>query len=116
MKKEKEKNIPGLELINIPFADHRLMIYTGGKNRGNFDRHVRHKYPEWEGDKESDGLHFENFIFIEDPANRKVLLHELSHYFDYLYGILSCHNEPEFKAYLLSDILDDVLDVFWGKK
>ena len=91
--------------IDIPFIKHKLNIYIGSEGRTLFDHIVEAKYPEWDGDIESDGMHYENYIFVEDTRNSEVLFHEISHFLDWLYGKLNCQYESEFKACLMAHVM-----------
>ncbi len=97
-----------MRIIDIPFADHKLMLYIGKKSRNSFCSQVHLDHPEWKDDINCDGMHFNNHIFIEDEKDKNILLHELSHYLEWLYDELSCKNELEFKACLFSDIIRSV--------
>ena len=97
-------------MVDVPFVEHRIFFYYGKKGREQFNKHIKHKLPEWIDDSENDGLQFENFIYVEDLLNVKVLYHEISHYLGYLYELLSCTEEPEFKAYLMGDVINNILE------
>lgn len=98
-----------LEIIDIPLCDHRLMIYTDKEGRKSFDQHVKFDYPEHENRDNVDGLNYNNHIWIEDISNKHVLLHEVSHFLEWLYEHMDCQNETEFKACLFSDIVEKVI-------
>ena len=93
------------QIIDIPFVDHKLYIYSGIKGRESFNYQVKLDYPEWKDKKDSDGMNYNNHIFIENMSNKKVLLHEISHYLEWLYNELDCQKESEFKACLLTYII-----------
>lgn len=97
-----------LRIIDIPFDDHCLMLYIGKESRDSFRSQIHLKYPEWEDDKEVDGMHYKNHVFIEDIENKNVLLHEISHYLEWLCTHLSCDSESEFKACLFSHVIRSV--------
>ena len=99
-------------MIDIPFAEHRLVLYTGEIGRSSFVSHMELMKPDWNDDLDTDGLSYENHIFIESPEKLSILLHELSHYFEWLFDVLSCTEESEFKACLMGDIGEQV--VMWG--
>ena len=95
--------------IDIPFKDHKLCIYTGKKGRIDFTKKVHSVSPDWVDDNTTDGISFQNLIFIEDVKNKNVLLHEVSHFLDTLYEELACQTETEFKAYLFAYVIEEVL-------
>jgi len=98
-------------MIDIPFKDHKLCIYSGKKGRVVFNNTVKLVTPEWKDDNKADGMTFQNHIFVEDKKNMSVLLHEVSHFLDNLYEEFSCETETEFKACLFAYIMLEVLKV-----
>jgi len=106
------------KIFKIGLDDQELILFIKDEGRKGFDDYVRSIIPKdevWEGDNDADGLSCENAVFIEDISDLRVLLHEMSHYLDYLYLRLSCTTEREFKAYLLSNILEKVLNFREGQ-
>ena len=100
------KNIQ--QTIDIPFIDHKLYIYSGIKGRESFNCQVKLDYPEWKDEDDSDGMHYQNYIYVEKLENTKILLHEVGHYLEWLYNELDCQNESEFKACLLTYVIEKV--------
>lgn len=94
-----------IQIIDIPFVDHKLYIYSGNEGRKLFKNQVKLDYPEWKDEDDSDGMHYQNHIFVENLDNIKILLHEISHYMEWLYDELNCKDESEFKACLLAHII-----------
>lgn len=97
-----------MKIINIPYSPYDLFVYSGN-DRENFDLKVKHKYPEWEGDEDSDGLHYENCIYIEDMTDYEVVIHEGFHFLDWLFTEMLIIMEPEFKANIASTVLNKLL-------
>lgn len=93
--------------INIPFTN-ELIIYTGHKNRGSFNSLMKKHNPRWIDDTLDDGMQCKNLMYIEDIGNKEVLYHELAHYLEWLYGHLSCQDEPEFKACLMAHVMVEI--------
>ena len=98
-----------MTIIDIPYSPVNLMIFIGENERVTFDLKVKHQYPEWESSEDSDGMHFQNHIFIEDISIKDTLLHELSHFLEWLYEYMEIENESEFKACIFSHVLSEVL-------
>jgi len=108
------KKIKNVVLIDIPFTEKMLIIYIGIKGLPAFNFNVKLKYPDWDGAPAADGLQLENLLYIEDPTNRQVVLHELSHYLEWLYEELSCQDESEFRACLMADVIMKVEEALHG--
>ena len=97
-----------MKLYDIPYAPVRLLFYSGDE-REDFDSKVRFDYPEWEDLEDADGMHFKNHIYIEDITETETVLHELSHFLDWLYDYMEIQEEPEFRACILSQLIEHVL-------
>lgn len=98
--------------FEVGIDDHVLHLYTGDKGRELFNEVVLENLPEgeiWEDSGDADGLQFENHLYLDDLSDLRTLLHEFQHYLDKLFLMLSCTEETEFKAYLMSNILEKVL-------
>lgn len=99
-------------IIDVPFVDHKLMIWRGENVKSAFLNQVKHLNTEKEViiDEDTTGLCVGWIIWIKDKFSREVLLHEVAHYLEWLYVHLNIVNEAEFKACLFADVIGKVLD------
>ena len=95
-------------IIEIPYAPVNLMIFAGDQERAAFDLKVKHQFPEWEGSEDADGMHFHNHIFVESLDEKGILLHELFHFLEWLFGYMEIGEESEFKACISSVLLNQI--------
>ena len=93
-----------MDVIEIPYMSHNLIIFYGEPARKAFNGKVRVKDKEWEDDPDADGLQFENNIFIEDKNDKEVIIHEAYHFLDWLFLEMGITDEPEFKSYVSSHV------------
>lgn len=98
-------------IINIPLIDYNLYIYYDKKGFELFLNKVKQTNPDWDFNDQMLGYCFENNIWIKDLKDNETIFHELQHYFDWLFEHLSCEKETEFKAYLSSYVLCNILKV-----
>ena len=98
-----------MEIIEIPYSPVNLMIFIGEEERAVFDLKVKHQYPEWEGLEDADGMNFQNHIFIEDITIKETLLHEISHFLEWLFEYMEIEKESEFKACIFSHVVNGVI-------
>jgi hypothetical protein len=105
-------------LIEVGVDDIKLKLFIGEKGRESFFKEIKaiEKKGEYKIIVDDDcrdlaqGGHVLNMIFVND-WNRKVLLHELQHFMDYLFEELTIIDEPEAKAIFMSNTIDKVLTI-----
>jgi hypothetical protein len=91
--------------------ERKVTIYQGDKEYKGFEKTVE----AWTGlkptdkGKDCDGQTVLWFAWVEDPDNKRVIFHELSHIID---NILECLNikDSEVRAYLSAYLHEGVLD------
>lgn len=98
-----------MKIIDIPYSPVNLMIFSEEDERHVFDFKVKHQYPEWEGSEDSDAMHFQNHIYIEDLSIIENLLHEISHFLEWLFEYMEIEEESEFKACISSHVICEAL-------
>jgi len=98
-----------MKIIEIPYSPVNLFLFVGEKDREQFNSKVRSKYPDWKNDENSDGMFFENHVFLEDIKTKEVLIHEVFHFLEWLFKYMEIEEEAEFKACIASNVLCEVL-------
>lgn len=98
-----------MTIIEIPYSPVNLMIFTGDQERNVFDLKVKHQYPEWESQEDSDGMHFQNHIYIYDYGEKEVLIHETIHFLEWLFEYMEIEKESEFKSCISTLVLIEIL-------
>jgi hypothetical protein len=98
-----------VRIIEIPYSPVNLFLFYGKDDKVRFDKKVRHQYQEWESSEDTDGMHFQNHVYVEDKKDKEVLLHEIFHFTEWLFSYMEIENEPEFKACLQTHIIMEVL-------
>lgn len=98
-----------MDIIEIPYMSHNLIIFYGKSSRKQFNTKVKFNYDEWEDDPDADGMQYENNIFIEDRKDKEVIIHEVSHFLDWLFIDMGITFETEFKAHVTAHVFMAVL-------
>lgn len=99
--------------IKIPMVSVNLIILLGNGGLKKFKEEInKHSNAiSWEPEKTAIGYHAENYIWLQN-YQRKTLIHELSHFLNWLYEYLQCEKESEFKAFLSEYVIDSTLKYF----
>ena len=109
MKKSNFLDYPLWHRIETPFVESWCLIFSGKEGRKAFNKKAAELDKTWVDVNETDGMSVANYIYVEDIENNiDILLHELSHYYDYVVSELGCENECEFKARLSQFIYYDI--------
>ena len=100
-----------LILIDIPYSPCQLFIYTGS-GRLDFVSRVQKLCPEinYIDDATSDGMNWMNNIYIEDMTDINVLIHEVSHFLDWLFTEMMIQEEGEFKANIMAHVFTELFE------